>query len=167
MKKKDFVRETLEHSGSIVLGLNDAIVETTGALAGLSFALQNTQLVALAGTITGIAASLSMASSEYLSRKTERAKHPKISSVYTGIAYFIAVILLVSPFYLTSDYMVALGGTVAAAIVIIAIFSYFVTKSQKISFSKRFTETLFISLGVALISFIIGYILRMFLNIDV
>jgi len=66
--------ERLRYIGSMVLGLNDALVELTGALAGLTFALQNTRLIAMAGLITGTAASLSMASSEYLSTKSEGAK---------------------------------------------------------------------------------------------
>ncbi len=63
--------ERLRYTGSIVLGLNDALVELTGALAGLTLALQNTSLVAMTGAITGIAAALSMAASEYLSTKAE------------------------------------------------------------------------------------------------
>jgi len=50
------------------LGLNDALVEITGTLAGLSFALRVSQTVGIAGLITGVAASLSMAASEYLSQ---------------------------------------------------------------------------------------------------
>lgn len=167
MKKKDIIRETLEHSGSIVLGFNDAIVEMTGVLAGLSLALQNTKVVALAGLVTGIAAALSMASSEYLSRKTERASHPKISSFYTGAAYFISVIFLVAPFFIFNDYIPAIATTIGVAIVIIAMFSYFITKTQKISFKRRFTETVLISMGVTLLSFIIGYALRSILEIDI
>ncbi len=63
--------ERLKYAGSVVLGLNDALVELTGALAGFTLALQNTHLIAAMGLITGIAASLSMAASEYLSTKTE------------------------------------------------------------------------------------------------
>jgi hypothetical protein len=43
--------ESLRYAGSVVLGLNDALVELTGALAGLTLALQNTQLIALSGLI--------------------------------------------------------------------------------------------------------------------
>jgi len=53
--------ERLRYMGSIVLGLNDALVELTGALAGYTFAFQNTRLIALTGLITGISASFSMA----------------------------------------------------------------------------------------------------------
>jgi rubrerythrin len=63
--------ERLKYSGSVVLGLNDALVELTGTLAGLTLAFQNTRLIALSGLITGIAAALSMAASEFLSTSSE------------------------------------------------------------------------------------------------
>lgn len=63
--------ERLKYVGSVVLGLNDALVELTGMLAGLTLALQNTRLIGMTGLITGIAASFSMAASEYLSTKSE------------------------------------------------------------------------------------------------
>ncbi|MGB4162852.1 MAG: VIT1/CCC1 family protein, partial [Bacillota bacterium] len=45
----DLIEEDrLNYISSIVLGLNDALVELTGTLAGLTFALQNTRLIALA-----------------------------------------------------------------------------------------------------------------------
>jgi len=50
--------ERLKYIGSVVLGLNDALIEFTGTLAGLTFALRNTQIIAVAGLIMGIAASL-------------------------------------------------------------------------------------------------------------
>lgn len=67
--------EGLNYMSSVVLGLNDALVEFTGALAGYTFALQHAKLVALTGAITGIAAALSMAASEYLSTRTENNVH--------------------------------------------------------------------------------------------
>ena len=55
--------ERLRYISSMVLGLNDALVELTGALAGFTFALGNTTTIAMAGFITGSAATLSMAAS--------------------------------------------------------------------------------------------------------
>jgi len=46
--------ERLQYVGSMVLGLNDALVELTGSLAGFAFALQNNRLIALSGLIVGI-----------------------------------------------------------------------------------------------------------------
>ncbi len=79
--------ERLQYMGSVVLGLNDALVEFTGALAGFTLALNDTKLIALTGSITGIAAALSMASSEYLSTKSEKThnKRPVKAAIYTGI----------------------------------------------------------------------------------
>ena len=96
--------ERLQYVGSMVLGLNDALVELTGTLAGLTLALQNTKLIALSGLITGVSATLSMASSEFLSARSEGREDAFKSCVYTGIAYCITVALLVLPilFLMTS-----------------------------------------------------------------
>jgi len=59
----------LSYMWSVVLGLNDALVELTWALAGFTFAIQNSRTIALIGLITGISASFSMAASEFLSQK--------------------------------------------------------------------------------------------------
>jgi len=63
--------EKISYISSMILGVNDAMVELTGALAGLTFALENARITGFVGFITGMAASLSMASSEYLSKKSE------------------------------------------------------------------------------------------------
>ena len=47
--------EKLKYIGAVVLGMNDALVELTGTLAGLTLALQNEKLVGVAGLITGVA----------------------------------------------------------------------------------------------------------------
>ena len=107
--------DRLNYVGSMVLGLNDALVELTGTLAGLTFAFQNTQLIALSGMITGIAASLSMAVSEYLSTRTEGGKDALTSSLYTGTAYIITVFLLILPYLFVSNYLVCLGITLVVA----------------------------------------------------
>jgi len=160
--------ERLNYVGSVVLGLNDALVELTGALARLTFALQNTRLIALAGLITGIAASLSMSASEYLSTKAESGEQdPVKSSVYTGIAYILTVIILIFPYLIFADYLLCLGFTILNALIIIFLFTFYISVARDLSFRKRFTEMASISLGVALISFGIGYLIRIFLGIEV
>lgn len=159
--------ERLNYMGSIVLGLNDALVELTGALAGLSFALQNTRLVALAGLVTGIAASMSMAASEYLSKKSEEDSHPKRSAVYTGVAYIVTVVLLVAPYLWLADYRIALAGTLAIGVCIIALFTYFNSVTRDKPFRRNFVEMTSLSFGVAIISFIVGIILRRLLGIEI
>ncbi|MBN2644980.1 MAG: VIT1/CCC1 transporter family protein [Desulfuromonadaceae bacterium] len=161
--------ERLRYIGSIVLGLNDALVELTGVLAGLTLALQNTQLIAMSGLITGIAASLSMASSEYLSMKSESStdSHPLKGAIYTGCAYITTVILLVLPFLLFSHYIFCLMLSLTTAVLIIAGFNYYVSVAQDVPFRGRFYEMAAISLGVAGLSFVIGYLVRIFLGVDI
>lgn len=160
--------EKLKYVGSVVLGLNDALVELTGTLAGLTFALQNTRLIALAGLITGIAASLSMAASEYLSQKHEsETQNPLKASIYTGVTYIVTVTILILPYLLFSNYLFCLGFTLASAILIILAFNFYISVAQDLPFKRRFFEMAAISIGVAAISFVIGYLVRIFLGVDV
>lgn len=160
--------ERLQYAGSVVLGLNDALVELTGALAGLTLALQNVKLIALSGLITGIAASMSMAASEYLSTRSEKtAKHPVRAAIYTGIAYIMTVTLLVLPYLLFENYYLDLAIALATAVIIIAVFNYYISVAKGESFRERFVEMAGLSLGVATFSFIIGYFIRIWLGIDV
>jgi len=158
----------LDYVGSIVLGLNDALVELTGALAGLTFALRDTQLIAVAGLITGIAASFSMAASEYLSTKSEgNGGKALASALYTGLAYIITVIILILPYLLFSNYYFCLALTLAFAILIILLFNYYISIAKDFNFKKRFTEMAFLSIGVAAFTFGISFFVRMFFGIDV
>lgn len=161
--------ERLEYMGSVVLGLNDALVEFTGALAGFTLALSDSKLIALTGSITGIAAALSMASSEYLSTKSEggAGKHPIKASIYTGIAYIFTVVALIAPFVFISNVLIALGVMLAAALIIIALFNYYYSVARSESFRKRFTEMAVLSFSVATLSFLIGYALKRFTGIEV
>ena len=160
--------ERLHYVGSMVLGLNDALVELTGTLAGLTFAMQNNQLVALSGLITGASATLSMASSEYLSARSEGRSDALKSSVYTGIAYLLTVVLLILPYLLlpAGAWLSSLGIMLCTAVLIIAGFTYYISVAQGLSFRHRFAEMASISLGVAVISFVIGLLVKQFLGID-
>lgn len=160
--------ERLQYAGSVVLGLNDALVELTGALAGLTLALRDVKLIALSGLITGIAASLSMAASEYLSTRSEKTnKHPIRAAIYTGIAYIITVTLLVLPYLLFENYYLDLGIALTTAVIIIAVFNYYISVAKGESFKERFLEMAGLSLGVATFSFVIGYFIRIWLGIEV
>ena len=160
--------ERLRYTGSIVLGLNDALVELTGALAGLTLALQDTKLIALTGSITGIAAALSMGASEYLSTKSdEDDKDPIKASIYTGSAYVVTVLVLILPYLFLQNYYLCLACTLAAAIAIIGFFTYYISVAKDVPFKRRFFEMAGLSLGVATLSFFIGLVMRTFLGVDI
>ena len=160
--------ERLHYIGSVVLGLNDALVELTGALAGLTLAFQNTQLIALSGLITGISASVSMAASEYLSTRSEQTdKNPVRAAIYTGLTYIITVALLILPYLILDNYLVCLAISLTTAVAIIAVFNYYIAVARDESFRRRFTEMAGVSLAVALFSFVIGYVIRQLLGVEV
>lgn len=161
--------ERLQYVGSMVLGLNDALVELTGTLAGLTLALQNTRIIALSGLITGISATLSMASSEFLSAKSEGSKDALKSSFYTGIAYLITVVMLIMPYLLfpPQRYMFALVTMLVTVVAIIAAFNYYIAVAKDLPFKRRFLEMAIISLSVAALSFVVGLIVKSALGVDI
>jgi len=160
--------EHLKYMGSIVLGLNDALVEILGTLAGLTFALQNTKLVGLVGIITGIAGALSMASSEYLSNRTDGKNDLAIkSAAFTGIAYIIAVVLLIAPYLIFTSPFIALLAALFNSILIVFLFTYYISVTNDQPFRKRFLEMVILSTVVGIISFGLGYVVRILFGINV
>jgi VIT1/CCC1 family predicted Fe2+/Mn2+ transporter len=160
--------ERLQYVGSMVLGLNDALVELTGSLAGFTFAMQNTRLIALSGLIIGISATFSMASSEFLAARSEGRSDALKSCTYTGIAYLITVILLITPYLIlgNSQYILALIMMLVIVILIIAGFTYYTSVAQDQPFTSRFGEMALISVSVAVISFVVGILAKKFLGVD-
>ncbi|MBP7088455.1 MAG: VIT1/CCC1 transporter family protein [Candidatus Omnitrophica bacterium] len=160
--------ERLKYISSMVLGLNDALVELTAALAGFTLALQNSRLIGVVGLITGIAAAMSMAASEYLSTKQEDTeKNPFKASIYTGLAYIITVILLVSPYFIHQNIFFSLGSVVTTALFIILVFTFYISIAKGLSFKKRFIEMAGLSLSIAFLTFFIGLLVRKVFGIEI
>jgi len=160
--------ERLQYVGSMVLGLNDALVELTGSLAGFAFALQNTRLIALSGLIVGISATFSMASSEFLAARSEGRTDALKSCSYTGIAYLLTVVALILPYLLfpADQFIPAMLCMLAVVILIIAGFTYYTSVAQDQPFRSRFLEMAVISISVAVLSFVVGILAKKFLGVD-
>lgn len=160
--------ERLQYVGSMVLGMNDALVELTGSLAGFTFAMQNTRLIALSGLILGISATLSMASSEFLAAKSEGRDDALKSCCYTGVAYLVTVALLILPYLVLSNsqYITALFLMIGIVILIIAGFTYYISVAKGEKFRPRFLEMSLISIGVAIVSFVVGILAKNILGVD-
>lgn len=160
--------ERLQYVGSMVLGLNDALVELTGSLAGFAFALQNTRLIALSGLIVGISATFSMASSEFLAARSEGRTDALKSCSYTGIAYLLTVIALIAPYLIfpAGQYIPALLCMLLVVVLIIAGFTYYTSVAQDEPFRSRFLEMALISITVAVVSFAVGILAKRFLGVD-
>lgn len=159
----------LTYVGAMILGMNDAIVEITGTLAGLTLAMQNTRLIALSGLITGVAATLSMAASEYLAERSDGKGDAAKSGLMTGGAYFITVVILLLPYLILDDkmYLLAMGIMLVLVVLILAGFNFYTSVARDVSFGKNFGQMCAISLGVAALSFVLGYAVRTFLGVDV
>lgn len=160
--------ERLHYVGAMVLGLNDALVELTGAIAGITFALANTHLVALTGIITGVSATLSMAASNYLAERANGNLNAFKSSLYTGVAYLVTVALMVLPYLLFPNHLygAAFACMIGIVILIILFFNYYISVAKEEPFFRRFGEMALISLSVAAIAFIIGIAAKSLLGIE-
>ena len=166
----------LTYIGSVVLGMSDALIELTGALAGLTFAFGELKLVALAGLVTGIAAAFSMGASEYLSTRSEKKDtNPLTAAFFTWIAYLLTVFMLVAPYLIISPetppvyglepHVLALVCTLIIGIVVIASFNFYVSVVEEVSFLHRFAEMAGLLFVVSLISFGIGILLSNWMGI--
>jgi len=153
--------EKLNYVGSIVLGLNDALVELTAMLSGITFAIHDSRTVIVTAFITGVAAAFSMAGSEYLSSKADgETKNARVSAIITGLAYMFTVVILLLPYMLFSNLYIALLFTIINAILIIFLFNFYISVAKDLNFKKRFGEMLTISLGVSFLSFLIGLLIN-------
>lgn len=161
----------LNYAGSVVLGLNDALVEFTGTLAGLTFAFNNNKIVGMTGLVMGFAASLSMAASGYLSSKEEAEVNEKINpitaAIYTGSAYILTVLFLVSPYLFQDNPYVAIIIMLLMTVLIIAGYTYYISVAKNVSFKKRFLGMASISLGVSIISYGIGLLIKQVFGVEV
>jgi len=167
-KVLDMISEDrINYAGSIVLGLSDAMVELTGALVGLTFALQNRLLIAATGLIVGIAAALSMGASEYLASKEYSQSRPLKSATYTGITYLITVLILISP-YLFMNTIAGASITMLILVTLIILgYTFYISTVKELSFKKRFFEMFLITITVSAISFFVGILVRNISGIEV
>ena len=164
--------ERLHYVGAMVLGLNDALVELTGAITGVTFSVMDCKYIALTGIVTGIAATLSMMASNYLAESAEGHKDALKSSLYTGAAYIVTVAILVLPYLLfmnggTLGYLYAFIIMIAEVIFEIGFFNFYISVAQEKPFFKHFLLMVSISMGVAAISYGIGILAKTFLGINV
>jgi vacuolar iron transporter family protein len=109
-----------------------------------------------------------MAASEYLSIRSEQTdKQPVRAAVYTGIAYVITVFLLILPYLLLNNVYLCLAISLATAVVIIAVFNFYISVAKGVNFRRRFIEMAGLSLTVAAVSFFIGFLIRTWLGVEI
>lgn len=143
---------------AIILGLNDALIELTGALAGFTMVLPDNRTIVLAGLTTGVAATLSMAASEYLSQEADKGpQHPLLAAAVTGGAYLITVAILLMPFIVFKQPLLSLAVCILCAVLQIFVFTFFESFLRRQSFKKLCIKMLCISMSVAFLSFCLSW----------
>lgn len=152
--------ERLQFLGNIVLGLNDGLIELSGALTGFSFAFTQPLWVAFSGVIVGFAAALSMAASAYMQARHEVGKPPVRAALYTGVAYLAVVLLLVAPFFIFSRLTFALPAMFSLIFLIIIGLSFYSAVLRERSFVRQVVEMTMFSVGVASVAFVLGILAR-------
>jgi len=155
--------EALKHMGSMVLAINNSIQEITGIVVGLTFALANSLLVGKTAVISGLAATLAMVASEYLSQKAEceDSSSPKKAALYTGMIYIFVVVSIVTPYFVFENPYAALGVAICAVVLIVTAFTFFMSVVKNLNYKKALFEVSSITAGVVALSLVIGMAIRL------
>jgi VIT1/CCC1 family predicted Fe2+/Mn2+ transporter len=94
--------------------------------------------------------------------------HSPFKAVFYGaVANVIAMLFLVFPYLIFSNIFFALGFMIFNAVIVIFIFSFYISVARGISFRRRFAEMALASLGVAVLAFLIGILARTLLHIEI
>ncbi|MEM0490296.1 MAG: ferritin family protein [Ignisphaera sp.] len=157
----------VRYLGSITLGISDALIELTGIYTGSLGAFENTISAGLTGFLAGVAASISMGIASYSQAKHEAHKNPKLSALYTSIAYLIVVILLALPYFVIKSMIFAFMAMVIIAIVVVAYMTFYTTVLHNRNYLREFIETTTMILGVSLLLYILGSILGKLIGIEI
>lgn len=158
----------LRYIGAIVRGMNDGIVEITGEVAGLSFVFDESLIIGIVALITGSVGSLSLASSEYLAANWEEGNQTPIgSAAYTVVAYMLTILVLIWPLLTGLPPISALAIVVINATILIFVFNYHLSVAKELEFGKRFKQMLLVSLGIAFVSFALGYVIKYVLHLEI
>lgn len=151
----------------VVLGLADALVEITGIHAGSLGIYNVTEIAGLAGIIAGGAASLAMASAAFAQAKQGFKGSARLSAFYTGVSYFITAAILAAPYFLTRVMVNALSASLALAVVILALATYYSSVVAGKAFTRDFVEILLIMFGVTVVLYLFGSFIRIETGITV
>ncbi len=178
LKRMEKYRGELDYIGSIVFGLNDGLVEILAVVAGLAVLATTGIVVVIGGLIVGISGTLSMAGGAYLSAKShglvegameERSSNtlPGKEALYTGVFYFIGAIISTLPFMLGLSGYEGIALAVVLVVIALAAVSTIIAVVSGTRISRRVTEMIAISLAAALVTIVLGSIIRTYFGISI
>lgn len=162
----DFLRE-------VVFGANDGVVTSIGFLVGISGSVSNQSTIVVAGALTIIAGSVSMALGNYLGVKSQNeyesertadkwsGPSPAISGFVMGLFYLIAGMPPLLPYILVTPTTRALTMAVIIAILVMSGIGFLRWSLTGKSLGKKILETITIGMIAALVGFLAGEALRL------
>ncbi len=168
---------SLGNTGSIVLGLNDGLVEVLAAVVGLAVLATSGFTVVIGGIIIGLSGTLSMAGGAYLSSKShglvaeasgmDNQEKPSRSAFYTGAYYFLGALIPIVPFIFGLEGFEGIVTSIVLVSLTLSIASSVIAIISDTSVRERTLETLAISLGAAFATILLGIILRVKFGITI
>jgi VIT1/CCC1 family predicted Fe2+/Mn2+ transporter len=151
---------SVRYLGSLALGMSDAIIELSGVHAGFLGYTSSSLQTGIAGLIVGVSASMSMAAAAYVQAKQEVGKRPGLSALLTGLMYMVTVLALTAPFLANLPIYTALAASVAVALVVLAVFTFYSSVIRSAPFLREFLETTLVVFLVVAAGYAFGEFVR-------
>lgn len=151
---------------SIFFGIEDSLVSTTGALAGIAISSGSKELILATALVIIAVESTSMGASEFLSEETEEdikkekmPANPKISGLLVFLSYIIAGIIPLFP-YLILPHIQAIPVSIVSALIGMILLGIAKGKLSKKSPFRSALEVLIIGGIAAGIGIAVGLIFK-------
>lgn len=164
MKKLEIHEDYLR---SIVFGFQDALVSTTGVIAGVAAGTANKEVVMLAGIVTVLVEALSMGVGQYMSEKTvhqmdKTGKHTDsvlVGGLAMGVSYFLGGLVPLTPIiFLELPFSSTIS--IAAALVGLFVLGFIKAKIVKVNPWHSAIEIFLLGGAATAIGLIAGYIFK-------
>ncbi len=156
-----------KYTGAMVLGMHDALVELSGIIAGLTFAIETSRIIIMTGAIAAVAASLSMAAANYMAQRADGNRDAAVCAAYTGAMYIGTSAALLLPFCIIGNRFWALGAMGAVVVGVVLLFNWYIGAKNHRPWGRAFWEMLGVCVGVSVASFTIGQAAKYFLGVTI
>ena len=151
---------------SIFFGIEDSLVSTTGALAGIAIGAGSKSVILMTALVIIAVESTSMGASEFLSEETEEdiekekvPANPRVSGLLIFGSYVLAGLIPLVP-YLLLPHLQAIPVSIAAALIGMAILGLIKGRVSNKSQLRSALEVLVIGGVAAAIGIVVGIIFK-------
>jgi vacuolar iron transporter family protein len=146
---------------SIIFGLEDALVSTTGVVAGVAAGSNSTKVVLLAGLVAVAVEALSMGAGQYLSEQSvhqlDRKLHQDnlaLGAFIMFVSYLLGGLVPILPVIFFPDYIIP--ASLGAALAALYLVGWLKGRYVNVSPSRSALEMALVGGGAALVGIIVG-----------